>query len=344
MKIGFVLPMPTTKIVGGYKVVYQYANYIAANGNDVTIFFNSDKGNNSRNLPKLLVHWMRNIICRVEPKWFNLSRKVEKKNLYTLDSKYFKDFDVVIATAAETAPFVNSLKVKKKVYLVQDFEAGWKLSKEQLIDTYKYNMNIIVVSKWLYKLVKKYSINDPVYIPNGIDSEIFFNKNLKRKKHSIAMLYHLDHRKGFDIGFKVLKKLRKEYPDLSVRLFGAPPKQKDWPDWISYTRHASQMQVADIMNNSQVFLCTSREEGFGLTGLESLFCGCNLVTTDCGGIKEYANINNSQICNINAVDELKESIENIFDNKIINKACYSDLMKFDLNLNSKKFLKIICEE
>lgn len=181
MKIGFVLPMPTTKIVGGYKVVYQYANYIAANGNDVTIFFNSDKGNNSRNLPKLLVHWMRNIICRVEPKWFNLSRKVKKKNLYTLDSKYFKDFDVVIATAAETAPFVNSLKVKKKVYLVQGFEAGWKLSKEQLIDTYKYNMNIIVVSKWLYKLVKKYSINDPGYIPNGIDSEIFFNKNLKRK-------------------------------------------------------------------------------------------------------------------------------------------------------------------
>ena len=308
MKIGFVLPMPTTKIVGGYKVIYQYANYIAANGNDVTIFFNSDKGNNSRNLPKLLVHWMRNIICRVEPKWFNLSRKVEKKNLYTLDSKYFKDFDVVIATAAETAPFVNSLKVKKKVYLVQDFEAGWKLSKEQLIDTYKYNMNIIVVSKWLYKLVKKYSINDPVYIPNGIDSEIFFNKNLKRKKHSIAMLYHLDHRKGFDIGFKVLKKLKKEYPDLSVRLFGAPPKQKDWPDWISYTRHASQMQVADIMNNSQVFLCTSREEGFGLTGLESLFCGCNLVTTDCGGIKEYANKNNSFICEVDNVEDSKHTI------------------------------------
>ena len=44
-----------------------------------SIFFNSDKGNNSRNLPKLLVHWMRNIICRVEPKWFNLARKVEKK-------------------------------------------------------------------------------------------------------------------------------------------------------------------------------------------------------------------------------------------------------------------------
>lgn len=341
MKIGFVLPMPTTKIVGGYKVVYQYANYIAANGNDVTIFFNSDKGNNSRNLPKLLVHLMRNIICRVEPKWFNLSRKVKKKNLYTLNSKYFKDFDVVIATAAETAPFVNSLKVKKKVYLVQDFEAGWKLSKEQLIDTYKYNMNIIVVSKWLYKLVKKYSINDPVYIPNGIDSEIFFNKNLKRKKHSIAMLYHLDHRKGFDIGFKVLKKLKKEYPDLSVRLFGAPPKQKDWPDWISYTRHASQMQVADIMNNSQVFLCTSREEGFGLTGLESLFCGCNLVTTDCGGIKEYANKNNSFICEVDNVDDIYTSVVKAF-NYPVKTSSFEELTRtFSLSLTSKEFYESV---
>lgn len=341
MKIGFVLPMPTTKIVGGYKVVYQYANYIAANGNDVTIFFNSDKGNNSRNLPKLPVYWMRNIICRVEPKWFNLSKKVEKKNLYTLDSKYFKDFDVVIATAAETAPFVNSLKVKKKVYLVQDFEAGWKLSKEQLIDTYKYNMNIIVVSKWLYKLVKKYSINDPVYIPNGIDSEIFFNKNLKRKKHSIAMLYHLDHRKGFDIGFKVLKKLKKEYPDLSVRLFGAPPKQKDWPDWISYTRHASQMQVADIMNNSQVFLCTSREEGFGLTGLESLFCGCNLVTTDCGGIKEYANKNNSFICEVDNVEDIYTSVVKAFNYPVKTSSLKKLTQTFSLSLTSKEFYESV---
>lgn len=341
MKIGFVLPMPTTKIVGGYKVVYQYANYIAANGNDVTIFFNSDKGNNSRNLPKLLVHLMRNIICRVEPKWFNLSRKVKKKNLYTLNSKYFKDFDVVIATAAETAPFVNSLKVKKKVYLVQGFEAGWKLSKEQLIDTYKYNMNIIVVSKWLYKLVKKYSINDPVYIPNGIDSGIFFNKNLKRKKHSIAMLYHLDHRKGFDIGFKVLKKLKKEYPDLSVRLFGAPPKQKDWPDWISYTRHASQMQVADIMNNSQVFLCTSREEGFGLTGLESLFCGCNLVTTDCGGIKEYANKNNSFICEVDNVEDIYTSVVKAFNYPVKTSSFEEITRTFSLSLTSKEFYESV---
>lgn len=42
------------------------------------------------------------------------------------------------------------------------------------------------------------------------------------------------------------------------------------------------------MNHARVFLCTSRQEGFGLTGLESIFCGCVLVTTDCRGIREYA--------------------------------------------------------
>ena len=56
MKIGFVLPMPTTKIVGGYKVVYEYANYLAQKGNDVTIFYNSEKGRNSKSLPPFLVY------------------------------------------------------------------------------------------------------------------------------------------------------------------------------------------------------------------------------------------------------------------------------------------------
>lgn len=345
MKIAFLLPMPTKKIVGGYKVVYEYANFLVANGNKVTLFYDSKKGKNSRNLPQILVYLIRNYICKKEPQWFNLSNKIEKVNLYRLEKKYFDDFDIVIATAADTAKFVDSLNVDKKIYLIQDFESGWTLSKEELIETYNYDMTLVVVSKWLKDKISRHTKNKIFYIPNGIDRKIFFDKYKKRNRHSVAMLYHKDFRKGSDIGIKVLYRLKKNYPDLKVHLFGAPKREEDWPSWITYSQFATSSQVAELMNNSNVFLCTSRYEGFGLTGLESLFCGCTLVTTDCGGVREYASNKNALICKVDDILDIVNKVSMAFDNDSIVASLKSEaaktVEKYDLTNNSIRFKKLI---
>lgn len=175
MKIAFVLPMPTMKIVGGYKKVYEYANYLSNRGNKVTIFFNSDRGTNSKKLPKFLVFFLRNLIVVREPSWFKLDKNVKKKNLYRLKEKYFDDFDVVIATAAKTSKFVNKLNNSKKLYLIQGYEKGWDLSERELIDTYRYDMKKVVVSKWLKKIVDRYTKKKTIYVPNGINTTIFYD-------------------------------------------------------------------------------------------------------------------------------------------------------------------------
>lgn len=314
MKIAFLLPMPTTKIVGGYKVVYEYANYLSDQGNKVSIVFNSDKGRNSRRLPKKLVYLLRCFICKREPRWFNLFPKIKKINVFSLKKEMFDKYDVVVATAAETAVFVNSLSVKQKVYLIQDFEKNWRLDEKQLFETYNYpNMKLVVVSKWLMNKVSAHTSKKIYYIPNGIDRSIFDDCKRDRNKHSIAMLYHLDARKAVKIGFKVIYRLKQKYPDLEVNLFGAPKPEKKWPSWIHYTKSASPKEVSEIMNKSNVFLCTSKFEGFGLTGLESMFCGCVFVTTDCGGIREYASTNNSIICGVGNINELFDGVSRIFD-------------------------------
>ena len=316
------------KIVGGYKIVYEYANYLADQGNSVSIFFNSDRGRNSKGLPKILVYLLRYLICKREPKWFNLSPKVRKINVYSLRKKTFKDYDTVVATAAETAVFVNSLSNKKKIYLIQDFEKNWQLNEEQLFKTYNYpNMKLVVISKWLMKRISEHTNKNIYYIPNGIDKRFFYNQNGNRKKHSIAMLYHLDERKAASVGLDVIFKLKQKYSDLVVNLFGTPKREDSWPKWIHYTRSASPEEVADIMNKSSVFLCTSRFEGFGLTGLESMFCGCLFVTTDCGGIREYASEDNAIICGIGNVKELFDGVSKIFN---------SDVTKGQILRNSKK--------
>ena len=345
MKIAFILPMPTIKIVGGYKKVYEYANYLSLKGNKVTIFYNSNRGKNSKRIPKLITFIIRSFICRLEPRWFKLSKNVKKVNLYRLKKERFNNnFDVVIATAAETASFVNSLKVKKKIYFIQDFEINWKLSKDKLINTYNYDMDLIVVSKWLCNKVKKYTLNPITYIPNGINNNIFYDKKYKRINHSIAMLYHNDYRKGSDVGLKVIFKLKQIYPDLVAYLFGTPERPKNLPKWIIYVRSATSYQVAELMNKSKIFLCSSRSEGFGLTGLESLFCGCILVTTDCGGIREYAAECNSFICNVDDVTDITNNVIKAFENIDVankKKQQIKVINKFELKNSLSKFLKLV---
>lgn len=345
MKIAFLLPMPTTKIVGGYKIVYDYANYLAEKDNEVTIFFDSNKGKNSKGLPKFITYLLRNAICHFEPRWFNLSKEVKKINLYSFQKKFFESYDVVISTAAETAVFANQLSVSKKVYLIQDFENNWTLDYDKLVQTYNYNMDIVVISKWLKKKVMEVSSNKVTYIPNGIDGSVFFNKRYDRPTHSICMLYHLDARKDFDTGYQVLMRLKAKFPDLVVNIFGTPKRPKKWPSWMRYIRLAKPNQVSELMNHSNVFLCTSKKEGFGLTGLESIFCGCTFVTTDCGGVREYASHKSALISPVEDIESLVSNISMVFESEDLRRKLLKENLKiineFDLDKSREKFRKVV---
>lgn len=317
VKIAFALPVPNSKIIGGYKVVYEYANYIAKKNCDVTILYNAHQGDNSQKLPRWFVFLLRWYIGRFGPNWFKLDKNIHKKVFPIYDNQSFDGFDIVIATATETATYVNQAdKSIKKYYFVQDFE-DWGIPEEAVLATYKMDMNIVTISMWLKRIIDEVALNKSIYIPNGIDKTIF-NVNVpynNRGKHSLSTLYHWDKRKACDISLDVIFKLKERYPDFEAFLFGAPNRESNWPDWIHYIHDASPIEVSTCMNNARVFLCTSRQEGFGLTGLESIFCGCTLVTTDCKGIREYASDNNSYLCEIDNVDDIFKSVCDAFDNE-----------------------------
>lgn len=333
----FVLPMPTLKIVGGYKMIYEYANYIEEKGKSVCIVYNGVKGKNSKHFPHILVYIFRILLGHIGPNWFKLNRKVNRKVIYSFNEKYIPYCDKIIASTARSAVFVNSIqrKAEKKFYFIQGFE-NWEISTEKLYETYSFDMKKITVAKWLKKEIEKYSNESTEYIPNGINTEIFkVNKEPdKRNPHSIALLYHLDSQKGFDVSYKVINKLKRVYPDLVVNMFGSPEKNLNWPEWIHYTRNASPLEVSNIMNDSVVFLCTSRMEGYGLTGLESLFCGCQLVSTKCLGVQEYATEQSALLCDIDDVESIFENVCKAFDDERLRYQMLTEFEKY------KKFFKI----
>ncbi len=349
VKVAFVLPVPNSKIIGGYKVTYEYANFLVEQGIDVTIIYNAHNGDNSKHLPKAIVYYLRYSIGKYGPKWFTLNSKIHRIVRKNYNNEEFNGYDVVVATATETAPYVNKSQCKK-VYFIQGYENWDGRTDEEVNRTYCYDMTKIVISKWLQKKVKEASGEEAVYIPDGIDSKIFYEK-IKfqtRGKHTLSGLYHDDPRKGCDILLKVIYRLKKEYPDFEAFLFGYPERPKDWPEWIHYTHRATPMQVADTLNQSRVFLCPSRQEGFGLTGLESIFCGCVLVTTDCYGIREYADENNTFMCHVDDEQQMFNFACKAFDDNHLcvkkRTNCLSIIRKFNSDISKEKFKQVIMSD
>lgn len=349
MRICFVLPGVARQPVGGYKMAFEYANRLVKENHEVLILYLNQDLLKNYSVPLVVKRKIAKILTKIEPKWFDLNKKIKKISNLDLDYKEkLGKLDVCIATSAEkTVEEVNkNLIAKTKLYLIQDYE-NWNISDKELIATYKLGFKNIVVAKWLKQIVDQYSPTGSVLIPNAIDTSIYTETVpiQNRDNHTIALLYHESPHKGSKNAFKVLDKLKQKYPDLKVIMFGKFPKP-ELPNWITYYKGASQKKTVEIYNSVKVFLCSTIEEGFGLTGIEAMACGACLVSTDYRGVREYAvNNYNSLLSPVGDIDAQVENVIRIFENKELQKNISSNgiqhVKKFKWSEAMKKLNKTI---
>lgn len=346
-KIAFVLPRPTQKIVGGFKVVYDYTRYLSQHGIDVTIIYDcheiGTRFSVSSDLVKLA--WGKYLYQKAE--WSHMPSNIHIRFIGNRIKNC--EYDLLIATALNTVATVSKAEMPrsaKKAYFIQGFE-NWGVDDNVVYDSYSLPMKKIVVSKWLYEIVKKYDSEDNIfYCSNGIDTDIFYPETdiCMRNLHSILFMYHEDELKGIETLKPVLKRLRSEFPDLVISAFGAFEEPADilLDKYVSY---ANEQQLQELYNASSIFVCPSYTEGFGLTGAEAMACGCALVTTDTNGSREYADDSNSMICKPYDEENLYEKIKYLLTNKDItcqiSKKGSNDIKRICLSESENRFLKII---
>lgn len=350
MKICFVLPRTSSKAIGGYKIVYEYANRLALQGYNISILFLNTNYLKAYHIPKTFKKIYFDILNSREPKWFYLNPKVEKISDYSLDKvkRVLSEADVAVATAVRTATYVaENFKTNNKIYLIQGRE-NWNDSDNFVNHTYKLGMKNVVISHWLKEIVDDISKQESVIIRNPIDIEKY--KVIKpiedRKDYSLSVLYNSNPVKGFNNAFRVILKLKDRYPELEVRAFGAAPKPNYFPAWIEYTKNATQQQTIEIYNQTQVYLCSSINEGYGLTGLEAMACGCALCSTDYAAIHEYAV--DKKNCLLSEVGDIEAQVRNIitlfenkeFRNNICNNAV-TTVQKFSWDTALKEFKSLL---
>lgn len=291
MRISFCFPAHNyNKPLGGYKVVYEYANRLTMLGHKVNIIYSIENSLKRYKLPETFRVLVAKIIVKNSPKWFELDSRVERISVKCIADEFIPESDIIFATAVETAEPVSRLSTLKgkKCYIIQDFE-NWVYDDDKVINTYKLGFHNITISKWLNQLLKEHGV-DSTYIRNAIDLSIFRSlSNFKeRNKYSIGFLYHKSEKKGSKYIIDGLMRVKKKYPNLEVHTFGVPKRPKEMPEWFHYTSKATIEEVVKIYNKCSIFVCATIEEGFGLTGLESMACGCAFVSSNYSAVYEYA--------------------------------------------------------
>lgn len=288
--ICFVLPGYSRGVIGGYKIVYEYANRLSEKGYDISIYYPQFSKNYHYSFYRTLLkiyEFPYYVFTKIFSKRWFILKNVKEILRFSYKKSVFSEFDVIVATSLDTAFNVHSFHLDKSklcVYLIQDFEKWFPYSEAEVFESYRFPMKKICITPWLLEKVKSVGENATL-IYNGLDFSCFSMTIPieERSSYEISLMYHIRPEKRFEDSVKALEIVHQKIPEIHVSLFGVFEKPKNIPEYFTYHKNPSKEELNEIYNNSAIYVAASSSEGFGLTVAEAMMCGCVVSCTDNGG-------------------------------------------------------------
>lgn len=309
MKILFLLPH--IKIAGGTRVVLSYARELQALGHEIEVLV---CGNSRRQA-------FFNTLLKKRPLWFG-KLPCEVRFRFTTDGsiqKWLATYrgDVVIADSWTLSRHLEAVQLDpriKRFHLVQHDERLYHGHPEFVSAVYQNSLKKICVSQWIAERLKKELGVTSSVIPNTIDKDVFNASVHARNRSSEVRILVLDHPydwKGTNEAVHLVKHVKQKNQSIKLIGIGAKDSQTS-PEYDEFHFGLSGAALASVYAASDIFLCTSWDEGFGLPALEAMACGAALVTYDNGGSREYAFHNKTALVaphrNIQVLQEYLEQL------------------------------------
>jgi glycosyltransferase involved in cell wall biosynthesis len=298
MRISFIISGYPWKPWGALRVVYEYANQLVGKWHEVRVIHvrklrepNAFPVRGIKGRVRGLLREARDTVFKPNVKWQKIDERVKLLFVRRASDRTVPDGEAIFATAWDTVTDVLSLPSSKgeKCYLIQSYDT-WSGKQDKVDATWRAPLHKVVIARWLYENGKRLGCEDMVYIPNGIDQSRFrVVVPIEQRPKRVAVRFSPPAFRGAAEAVAALEIARAKHPDLRAVFFGTSAAPQWMPRWIEYRKNPPQRELIEgIYNGSSIFLMSSWSEAFPLPPMEAMACGCALVTTDCGGVLEYA--------------------------------------------------------
>lgn len=285
---------------------------------------------------------------------------LDKSFFYNLNKKRY-DYEIAFLEGVSTEIVANSKnKYSKKIAWVHtDLLKHRTMDIEKERKLYSKFNEIICVSNHskdsLLKLYPEYEARTKV-IYNIIDEEDVLIKSkekivLKKDKVILVSVGRLINAKGYDLLLNAINNLKNKKINFKLLILGSGGQEKVLKKHIEENKLQEYVELLGFKKNpypymrkADIFISSSRYEGFSLVVAEAMLLNKPIIATDCTGPKEI--LNDGQYGILVPIEDVK-SLENAMESLILDKdkrEVYSELSKRRKKIfNSEDVLKKIEE-
>ena len=111
----------------------------------------------------------------------------------------------------------------------------------------------------------------------------------------LGVVSRLEHIKGMDLVIPAFAEVRRRFTDVRLLVVGdgslcgsmeQQAQELGCADAVTWAGRQPQEELSQYYSRMDIVLMPSRSEGFGLTAIEAMVCGCVVVASDVGGLPE----------------------------------------------------------
>ncbi|HEY4817328.1 MAG TPA: oligosaccharide flippase family protein [Candidatus Acidoferrum sp.] len=297
LRITFLLPGYAWAPSGGFRVIYEHANRLVARGHSVSLVhprrmkYSPTPEVTFRQRVRSKKLALMALVARPSISWQAIDKRVRLLFVPSSDERHIPDADVLFATSWQTSrPIMECSSAKgEKCHFMQGYET-WMGPEDLVQDTWRTPTRKVVVSRWLFELGISLGASDLTYVPNAIDGKVYrLIRPISQRTRQVVMVCSPVKLKASRDGIRALEIAKTAFPDLKVMFFGNSRRPAWVPKWITYAKNPPQDRIVkEYYNKASIVLSPSLSEGFALPPAEGAACGCAIVATDSGGIRDFA--------------------------------------------------------
>lgn len=291
MKI--VFPVLSLEMGGGARFMYHLSNALVDKGHDVEIVM-PEKG------------------LQVWPLRTKLKRVPE------LTPSSIPSADFILPNFYTTVSPAWESQKGRVVRLSLGYEPLWVPDPKTAKQSYLIGAPILTISQWHRQLLLQETGLESTVISCGVDLPIFHPSPKRSDQTGRLNIFYIMRDpasgytwKGGPDFFKAITRLKQK---IDFELTVAIPEKAYFNSPVSCRTitAATDQELAKLYAEADLFVYTSYFEAFGLPPLEAMACGTAVVTTDCGGNRDYArNGENCLLIPPSDLDQLSQAIHRL---------------------------------